>query len=312
MVGSKAVVQKHAVAVTVVVFALVTAVLVFAAVGQTAFADERLAWIENRISLLEAVRRGYVNAEITATGSVGVAAEMLITSMMDITLAVTVEPGLVLDCDLPGVQRLVVRSPVEFSVGINVETPRFIELGPEETLEVQLEAYCLDARDRLPDPGTTYRPVGMASAPVERVLLTSIQEDEHRGLCALQAAVWIAQSNMTRSEFDLRLGARCLDTDVARAVALCNEAEVEPDISWIAQTVTSEPDADRQTDLESEQITEANPDLAPDPEPELAASVDPDPQDQPAEERSSSLGEWFLLGGLITFAILLVRLLEGF
>ena len=304
MVGGKAIGRKWSLSAIAVVFACLTANLLCAAVGATSLADESIAWIENRITLLDATRRGYVNMDLTATGSVGVAVEMSIESTLDIALSVTVEPGLVLDCDVPGVQRLVVRSPVEFNVGTHSEASRFIVLRPEEILRVELEAYCLDARDRLPDPGTAYRIVGMASPPVEDVLRTSIQQDQHAGICALQTAVWIAQSNMTRAEYELRLGARCLETDVARALALCRQAGVTPDASWGSQTVPTDP--------EPQQVADLGPESDPEPVPVPEADVDQDSGDLAEEERSSSFAEWLLLGALIGGLAVAVALLEGF
>jgi len=304
VVGGKAAGRKRSISAIAGVFACLAASLLCIAVGATSLADEDIAWIENRISLLDATRRGYVNMQLKATGSVGVAVEMSVESTMDIALSVTVEPGLVLDCDVPGVQRLVVRSPVEFSVGANLGTSRFIVLRPEEILDVELEAYCLDVRDRLPDPGTTYRIVGMASPPVEDVLRASIQQDEHAGICALQTAVWIAQSNMTRAEYELRLGARCLDTDVTRALALCQQAGVTPDASWGSQIVATDPDP--------QQITNSAPEPDPEPLPVLGTDVDQDSGGLAEEERSSSFAEWFLLGALIGGLAIAVTLLEGF
>ncbi len=302
MVGGKAAGRKRSISAIAGVFACLAASLLCIAVGATSLADEDIAWIENRISLLDATRRGYVNMELKATGSVGVAVEMSVESTMDVALSVTVEPGLVLGCDVPGVQRVVVRSPVEFSVAANLGASRFIVLRPEEILHVELEAYCLDARDRLPDPGTTYRIVGMASPPVEDVLRASIQQDEHAGICALQTAVWIAQSNMTRAEYELRLGARCLHTDVSRALALCQQAGVTPDTSWGSQVVPTDP--------EPQQIVTPAPEPEPLPVPET--DVDQNSGDLAEEERSSSFAEWLLLGALIGGLAIAVTLLEGF
>ena len=299
VVGSRAAGRRHLVLTIAAISCCIAASLLTGGVVSAAFADETIAWIENRITLLDAVTRGYVTAEFTATGSIGVAIDMSITSTMNITLAVTIEPGLRFESDLPGVQRFVVRSPVEFHIATNMETSRFIELAPEETLAVELEAYCLDASERLPEQGARYHILGMASAPVERVLRGSIQEAEHPGACALQAAVWIAQENLTKAQFDARLGSRCLSADAARAVELCDQAQITPDASWLAQIVASTPGSGQQADLEPDVGTPPDTDAEPD-----AASI--------TEKPSSSAAEWLLLGGLISFAVILVKLLEGF
>ncbi|MBN1857761.1 hypothetical protein JW848_00985 [Candidatus Bipolaricaulota bacterium] len=295
MVGSKVARQKCSVSAVAVVSACIAAILLLFVSGSAASADESIAWIENRITLLEAANRGYVDVELEATGSIGAAIDMSITSTLNITLAVTINPGLLLGCDIAGVQRLVVRSPVEFNVAINMEASRFIELKPDETRSVGLEAYCLDASQRLPDAGTIYRILGMASAPVERVLRESVRQDEHPGACAIQAAVWIAQENLTKPQFDARLGSNCSDIDAVRAVQLCSQAEIAPDASWLAQAGVIDPEVDQEADSETEPVTD----------PETTAEGQ-------SEEPSSSIAEWLLLGGLIGFAIILVRVLEGF
>jgi len=292
------------------VLAWLATVILCLAVGATAFAYDSTPWIGSRITLLEAVDRGYVRAEFAATGNIGVALRMSISSLSETTLAVTVTPGLLLGCDIPGVQRLVVRSPIEFNVVASMDSDRFIELAPEETQFVELEGYCLDGSDRLPDEGTPYRLLGTAPWRVERILSESVKDTEYPGTCTLQAAVWIAQEDMTKSQFEARFGASCADINVARVVELCNHAGIIPDASWPRQMIAAQPEPEPEPAAEPQSSLDADPDPVPAPVPNTASAPMAEPEEE-MEEPSSDLAAWVTLWGMVGFLVLLVKLLQA-
>jgi len=192
-------------------------------------------------TLLEALSRGDVNARFAATGWIGAALDMTVTSNVDTSLAVSLDPGLLLGCGIAGVQRFVVRSPSEFSVLSDRPETRFVVLDPRETLTVGLDAYCLDESEDLPAQGTAYWVEGMASIKVQRVLGASLASvgGQDPTVCVVQAAVWIAEDGVSRGRFESRMDG-CTDVNAAEVVALCERAGFAAGSSWRGTSSSTE------------------------------------------------------------------------
>jgi len=186
-----------------------------------------------RIGLVEGSRRGYIEVSFSATGSFGLALEMTIRSQTNARLEVTIDPGLVLGSRNPSYQRLVLLSMVERRQAGDVRI-RYVDLDPYETRSIGLEGYCLDAHLDLPKRGTAYHAQGSSGSGVQRVLDGSKRLSEHPGVCVVQAAVWIAESEITRSEFESLVGVDCAEVIPAAVTALCTQAGVAPHSSWFS------------------------------------------------------------------------------
>ena len=179
--------------------------------------------------LVSAVEEGLVQVEFRALGGAsGDIVELLIESLTDADLEITVPPGLMLHNPAAGEQDLVVTGLEGLMTGPNTYEPADeISLDDDSLLEYLLEAYCAEAHEANPSESGALTMGAVAGADLVAVLQAASAQGVVGEVMLVQAVVWVVTDDVTAGDLeDVGYG---LDAEeISRARAVITAAGLDP------------------------------------------------------------------------------------